>query len=702
MSMKSRLERVSVTHAILSRFLEEGKDILGIPESEPVLREYAIPFVNQRLVTSLEEAVEYAEEVGYPVVLKAIVPTIVHKTEGGFVRVGIPRNEFKECYEDLERSACREARSEYQGILIQEHITEAIELMVGITADPQYGPVIVYGTGGIFVELFEDTSYRQIPISSADAQLMIRETRGFKLLQGQRGLKPGHLESIVDILVKVSTLVEENPEIAEMDVNPILATSEKAVIVDCRIALVHPTVREDAIQRCSKPSRKKLSVAVHPRSVAIVGASRDETKLGGAILKNIIEGGFEGEVYPVNPKTDSLLGKKSYANISKIEGDVDLAVVAVPSNFVPSVLDQCGRKGVAGCIIISGGFSEIGEQGEALEQEISEVAGKYNMNILGPNCQGMNNSIDSLCASWPLQQKHGFIGIISQSGTVGAKIQELCVKEEVGFSYFFSLGNRLDLDEADLINFLNADELTKVIALYLEGPKNGRRLLRAFQSSTKPIVVLKSGRTPKGETAARFHASSLAGQDRVFDGILRQAHCLRVDTIDELFDACQALALLGPLQANEVVLITSSGGAGILATDYAEEKGLDVVELNTNTKDLLARSLPSNCIISNPLDLTGDTTAERYMKAAEIISGNMSVRTFLFIIGDPIKDTAQMILDARANLGVGIIPVYLGGGEVEQAEMSKLRESKIPTYVDPYRGIFAIYSMYSFNNLARD
>lgn len=689
-----------MTHAILSRFLEEGKDILGIPESEPVLQEYAIPFVNQRLVTSLEEAVEHAEEMGHPVVLKAIAPTIVHKTEGGFVQVNIDRNELKKCYEDLERSACREAGSEYQGILIQEYIAGASEVMVGTTVDPQYGPVIIYGTGGIFVELFEDVAYRATPISSVDAERMLRETKGFKLLQGQRGQKAAYWKGVIDILLRVSTLVDENPEIKEMDLNPILVTSERAVAVDCRIALARPSIQGD-VTRPPKARRKKLSRAIHPYSVAIVGASRDETKLGGAILKNVIDAGFKGKVYPVNPKANSLLGKKCYTSISEIGGDIDLAVIAIPSKFVTSVLEECGKKGVVGCIIISGGFSEIGEEGRVLEQKLSEAAGKYGMNILGPNCQGMNNCVDRLCASWPLQQKQGRIGTISQSGTVGAKLQELCVNEEIGFSYAFSLGNRLDLDEADLIDFLSEDNFTKVIALYLEGAKNGRQLLRTFKRSKKPIVVLKSGRTPKGQRAARFHASSLAGQDRVFGGVLRQTRCLRVDTVEQLFDACKALALLEPLRDNRVMIVTSSGGAGILATDYAEKRGLDVVELSPETKDLLASSLPANCTISNPLDLTGDTTAERYMEAVEIISENMPVHTFLLIMGDPIKDTAQMILDARVNLGVEIIPIYLGGGEIEQAEMSKLQKRKIPIYTDPDRGIFAIYSLYYFNHLTK-
>jgi acyl-CoA synthetase (NDP forming) len=321
------------------------------------------------------------------------------------------------------------------------------------------------------------------------------------------------------------------------------------------------------------------------------------------------------------------------------------------------------------------------------------------MNILGPNCQGMNNCVDNLCASWPLQQKQGNIGIISQSGTVAAKLQSFCVDEEIGFSYSFSMGNRLDLDEGDLIEFLVDDDFTKVIALYIEGAKDGRKLFRAFKRSKKPIIVLKSGRTPKGQRAARFHASSLAGEDRVFDGALSQARCLRVDTVEQLFDACKTLSLLEVLPDNKVIIVTSSGGAGILATDYAEKSGLDVVALTKETENLLASSLPSNCTISNPLDLTGDTTAEGYMKAIEVISEHMQIHTFLLIIGDPIEDTSEMIVHCKANLGVEIIPIYMGGGEAEQTAISELQARQIPIYTDPSRGIFAIYSLYYFGAL---
>ena len=435
---------------------------------------------------------------------------------------------------------------------------------------------------------------------------------------------------------------------------------------------------------------KPLESVFNARSVAVVGASANPEKTGHIILKNIIEGGFEGKIYPVNPKAGEILGLPCYPSVTAINDSVDVVIIVVPAKFVPDVMEEAGKKGVTGAVVISGGFGEIGN-GE-LEKQILDIAKKYGMRIIGPNCQGFNYTPNRLCASWPLVTKSGPIAVISQSGTVGAAIEMWAQAAEIGISCFVSLGNKVDVNEIDLIDVFKEDPNTKVISLYIEGVQNGARFMKSVRSARekKPIVVLKPGTTPKGARAVQSHTRSIAGNDEIFDAVCRQVGITRAKSITELFDYSLALGFLGKPKGNRVLIITSSGGSGIIATDVAEQGGIDVVDLPAELLAELKGALPPQCVVANPLDLTGDATAERYRIAAGIAARCDSIDSLLLIFGDPIPGASEVVGELKEKTGKQIIVAYLGGGDIEEEETIKLNRSGTPVFPTPERAVGAL------------
>ena len=437
------------------------------------------------------------------------------------------------------------------------------------------------------------------------------------------------------------------------------------------------------------------------RSVAVVGASSNPAKLGHVILANILNGGYEGNVYAVNPKAGEILGLRVYPSVSEIPSSLDLVVVVVPAPFVPGVLREAAGKGARAGIIISGGFREAGR--EDLEQELLDIVTETGLRLVGPNCQGINYRPNKLCASWPLVTASGSLAVISQSGTVAATLAGWAVDEGLGISATVSLGNQADVCETDLIDFFADDEGSRVIALYLEGAKHGRRFLEAVKRAIpkKPIVVLKSGRTEGGQRAAASHTRSLAGRDDVFDAACRQFGIVRVPDIESLYDSAKALASLdleGPLprtgavsnSGDRVFAVTSSGGCGILATDEAERLGLRVPPLHPEmVTELKEAGLLPTAILSNPLDLTV-APAAHFEATVSIAERYDLADVYLLIFGDPIPGATEVVQRLRERVGSRLVVVYLGGGEVEKTERLRMHAVGIPVFPTPQRAIRAI------------
>ncbi len=430
-------------------------------------------------------------------------------------------------------------------------------------------------------------------------------------------------------------------------------------------------------------SVSQLDGILRPKSVAVIGASTSPDKLGHEILKNILDGGYQGAVYPINPKADTILDLPCHTNVKELQEPPDLAVLIIPARFVPQAIQDCGEKGVKGAVIITGGFSEAGAEGEELQQQTTEIARKFGVRLIGPNCQGVNNPHHPICASWPLLTYPGKVAVISQSGTVGAAMMDWFSEEKLGVSSFVSMGNRADVDEADLIDYFNHDENTEVIAAYIEGIKRPAQFLDVMDRLQKPLVVLKSGRTPKGKVAAESHTKALAGADAIYDSLFKKYNVCRAYTIEEFYDFAKAFAYLKPPKGNTIVFITTSGGAAILGTDQAEQEGLDAAPLPAQVVEAITPLIPAHAIKANPIDLTGDATAQMFGDVIREARDHFD--TLGVIFGDPVEGASEVVTPAANEL-----VIFLGGADVERRERERMHLKGIPVFPTPERGIKAL------------
>ena len=433
-----------------------------------------------------------------------------------------------------------------------------------------------------------------------------------------------------------------------------------------------------------------LGDILHAKSIAVVGASGSPEKMGYTLLHNILEGEFEGGVYPINPKEDSILGKQCYKSLAEVPGSVDVAVLCVPSKFVGGVVQEAGEKGVKGLIIISGGFKEIGN--DVMENEVVALAKSYGMRIIGPNCQGVNYTGNKMCATWPFVKTKGSIGVVSQSGTIGAEMELLAEKDGIGVSCFAALGNKSDISEVDFVNFFVEDPHTKVIALNIEGIQEGSGFIEALRDAAqkKPVVILKPGRTQKGQIAVASHTKSIAGNDRLFSAFCQKYGIIRALDLTEFYDFCKMAAFVAKPAGNRMAVVTSSGGAGILATDTAEENAVDMITLSDGLKAALGEVLPPQCVLSNPLDLTGDARADRYESAFEVLLKDDSYDILLAIFGDPIPGAYEAAERFRQQSKAAVVVSYLGGGQVQEDEVALMNANKMPVYPTPERAVKSV------------
>ncbi|GAB4368037.1 MAG: acetate--CoA ligase [Deltaproteobacteria bacterium] len=426
-----------------------------------------------------------------------------------------------------------------------------------------------------------------------------------------------------------------------------------------------------------------LDPLFRPRSVAVIGASSNPEKMGHQIFRNLAEAGFAGTLLPVNPKGETILGIPSVRSAADLPEGVDLAVVIIPARLVPATILELGSRKVRAAIVITGGFAESGEEGAALQEEMVRNASRCGIRLVGPNCQGINYPWHGLCASWPLITRRGDIALVSQSGTVGAALADWASEERLGFSAFVSMGNRADVDEADLIGFFADDPNTRVVALYIEGVQDAPKFLGAVGRCRKPVVIFKAGRTERGRQAAESHTRSLAGRDEIYDAVFRQHGIHRADTLEDLYDFAKALAYLPAPAGPRMLIVTSSGGSAIIATDVAEKEGFRVDPLPADLAGTLRGILPAHCIVGNPLDLTGDTDAARYANVLEAAGDHYDV--VMTIFGDPIPGASEVVRPGRCDL-----VSYLGGAEIERDERRKMHERKIAVFPTPERAVRAL------------
>jgi acetyl coenzyme A synthetase (ADP forming)-like protein len=447
-----------------------------------------------------------------------------------------------------------------------------------------------------------------------------------------------------------------------------------------------------------------LEAFFNPKSVAVVGASREPRKFGHVILKNFVDSEFEGKVYPVNPNAQNVLGLKAYRSVGEISGPLDLAIVAVPAAIVPSIVDDCLSNEVRACVIISGGFKEVGGEGEKLELEIKKKIEGSALRVIGPNCIGVYdpvNHVDTLfLPTYRLRRpKQGPIAFISQSGAFGSAVLDWAASQDIGISKFISIGNKIDVDEVDLLNYLRDDSSTKCITVYVESIGRGRAFLEASSRVTKrkPLIVLKGGVTQEGASAALSHTGSLAGSARVCEGAFEQAGVIQARAVEELFDYARALAYQpAPRDSKNIAIVTNGGGFGVISADEASEVGLSLAKFSPETMTTLRAKMPKYSTPRNPLDLVGDADVERYRLALNAVSSDTDVGIILVIVllqtSFIESDVVDAITESQVTYGKPTI-VCTVGGEFTQILVKMLEESRIPSYPTPERAVDAINAL---------
>jgi 3-hydroxypropionyl-CoA synthetase (ADP-forming) len=674
---------MSVIEQVVKEVIANKHKVITEEQAKQILESYGIRVPPYALVKSEEEAVREAKRIGFPLVMKVVSPEILHKTDVGGVKVGIKSEQevietFRSMYDRLA------GKYDVKGILLEKMVPQGIELIVGLQYDEQFGPVIMVGLGGIFTEVYRDVSFRMLPISKQDALDMLNELNGKKVLEGFRGSKPINKDMLAEALVSIGKLgIDMAAYYDSVDFNPIVVYPDDYAVVDAKIIL-----REKPLDNpisTAEPNIKHMEKFFYPRSVAVVGASATPGKVGYSVLDSIAKHEFKGEVYPINPTRSEIMGLKAYKSLEDIGKPVDLVVVVVDVLQTPAIMEQAAKLGIHNILIISGGGKELGGERAEAERRIKELAEKYDMRVIGPNCIGMFNAENRLDAAFQghdrmIRPPLGPVSFLTQSGTIGISFMESA--ESFGMSKMISYGNRADVDEADMIWYLAHDPNTKVIGLYVEGFGDGRKFAntarRVIKELGKPIVIWKSGRTQRGAKQAVSHTGSMGGSYAVVKGALKQAGVILVDSYQELVGTLKALAWQPAAKGNRVALVSNGIGPVISAIDHFERLGLEVAQISESTLKAFKEHYPPTFVIGNPLDVTGSATSSDYKFAIEKFMEDPNVDIIMpwFVFQDDPLD--EGIVDVLAELNKDKKKPILAGaiGGQYTAKMVKAIESK--------------------------
>lgn len=609
---------------IISRALGEGRQALTEADGKRILAATGIRVPRSVTVGVGEDAAAALAGLGGPFALKVVSPDILHKSDSGGVRLGL-----------ADAAAVRDAiaamaalptiaAARVEGFLVEEMAAPGTELVIGALRDPQFGPMVMLGLGGVFVEILEDVVFRICPITARDAAAMLDSLRGARLLDGARGREPVDRGALVQALLAIGGadgLLLRHPEIAEIDVNPVIAHRHGLMAVDARVILAPPAAR--ATLPAPSTPQGWLDPLFAPRTIAVYGASASATTIANTFIRRLRDFGFPGEIIPIHPAAAEVEGLRAYPDLRQVPQEIDYAYIAVGAQNIPGILEAAaGRLKFAQ--VISSGFAETAD-GQTLQHRLVEAARRGGCRVLGPNCLGLYSPRGRVTFPVGAPRELGSVGVISQSGGLGTDIIKRGQWRGLRFSGLVTIGNSADVSPIDLLRFYFADPATRVIGMYIEDIKDGRAFfdLLAGPEATKPVVILRGGRSEHGRAAAASHTGALAGSDRLWDALTRQAVCTMVETVDQFIDSLLALQFcdLRPDRPTlDVVLFGNGGGTSVLGTDYFATMGLRVAPFDAATREQLeALKLPPGTSVANPIDAPVRTLQEQEGRIASEI-----------------------------------------------------------------------------------
>jgi acetyltransferase len=619
---------------------------LSEPDSKALVARYGVRLPREAQVRDADGAVRAARALGFPVVLKLSGDGIAHKTERGLVRVGLGDGESvaREAADLLSRARPEDGAV---SLLVAEQVRGQRELIAGLVRDPQFGPCVMLGQGGVLAEALADAVFAVVPLSRGEALGMIDGLATRRLFtQPHRGEPALDREALADVLEGLSRLALERPDVDSVDLNPLIVREGIPIAVDALVEIASDEAHEPA--PLSAPVlaplpdaaiRERFRPLFHPRAVLVAGVASHPGKFGFVTFHNLLRCGFKGKLYGVKPDAAQVLGQTTFPTVDAVPDDeLDLVFVCTPNKLNVDLLRDCARRGVRAAFVTSAGYAETGAEGEALQRELVAVADELGILLIGPNGQGVISTPESMCAQIVAPYPPpGRIGVASQSGNLVSSFLNYSVATGVGISKAVSLGNSAQTGLADLLEYFAVDPDTAVALCYVESVGDGRRFRRAAERllRSKPLVLVKGGARAEGQRAAASHTGALASDDRVFDGLCRQLGILRAPTVEDAFEWAAVLATQPLPKGRRVVVFTSVGGWGVLAADACAEAGLELVALPAAIRDAIDARVPSRWSRGNPIDLAGGETRDTIPELLDLVCAHDEV-------------------DAVIHLGVGI------------------------------------------------
>jgi 3-hydroxypropionyl-CoA synthetase (ADP-forming) len=666
-----------------------------------IIENYGLLLPKSGLAKSPEKAAQIAEEIGFPVVMKIVSPDILHKTDVGGVELDLDSGQAVQETFGRMMSSVKEKVPEASivGVRVEEMCSDGVEVFLGLENNPQFGPTIMFGLGGIFTEVLHDVTFRVLPIAREDAARMLKEIRGYKLLSGFRGQPPVSEELLIELFLRVGRMgLDLGNRLRAIDLNPVLVWGDQHRVLDVKVLWskkTYPSKSEEA-------NTAHLDRFFNAESVAVVGASATPGKIGNAILDSLAKHQYKGRIYPINPKREEILGLPTYPSLKDVPGPIDLVVVAIPLAAIPQVIRECAGKGIHNMVIVSGGGKELGKDGKKLETEIARLAQENDLRVVGPNCIGIFNANSRLDTFFQVHERmsrppHGSVAVLTQSGTVGVAFLEW--SSALGLSKFVSYGNRLDVDEADLISYLGEDPETRVIVCYIEGLSDGRKFLKVASKivQKKPIVVFKAGRTPAAARASISHTGFFGGTYGPWKGAFAQAGLIAVDSLEELFATTKALVMQPRASGNRIAMISNGAGPMVQAMDLLDDHGLRMAVLSEETITQMRRVYPSYFLVQNPVDVTGSGTVCDYKVGINALLSDPNVNIVMpwFVFQDTaLEEKIVEVLSELSEKHGKPILCSASGGIYTQEMSSKIEANGIPVFHSVQDWIAAAAGLY--------
>lgn len=681
-----------------------GPGGLGESSARELLAPLDLPFVPATAVDSAAEAAAVARDFGFPVVLKALTDEVLHKSDAGLVELGLATAEAVSAAHDrlVERVAALGAAD--ARIVVQPMAPPGTDLILGWLRDPTFGPVVVAGLGGVTVELFRDVARYVAPVTAEDAEEMLRSLRCAPLLTGFRGTAPVDTKQFRELVARVSELALAVPELSELDLNPVRVLADgTCVVLDARVA-IEPVSADE-------PRRNgfDLTALVRPRSIAVVGASRDATRPGGRILASLREHGFAGGLHPVNPAGGEVGGLPAVTSLSELPETPDLVCVALPAKAAVESVRECVLLGVPAVIVFASGFGEAGAEGQELDAELRAAVEGSATILCGPNTIGVVSAHHRMAATFS-QAINGFrLGksgtcLIAQSGAVAGSLVSRELADGYGIGDWVTVGNQSQVDVADYLEHLATLDTTRSIAVFLEGVPDGdrfRRALAAARARGVPVAVFKTGVTEAGRRAVSSHSGALAGSGAAYRAVLAQERAVQVTELTGLLEIAWTLGNTPRPAGNRVAVVTTSGGAGSATADLIDQHGLALAAFEDRTAAELAEVLPAFAHVDNPLDITAEGTfAEGTVRrVVELVSADSGVDLVCVVLtsiaGDDAVRVARQIADAADGSPKPVLVSWLVTRSLAADGMSLLAERGIRVFTEPARMVAAAGALVS-------